>query len=579
MLPLDRSDPVFLDGALGITRLDLSPRSAIVRNQIFGVGLDGEGRGLGMTEGRPILGIDIGGTNLGAAVATPDGRVLASLRRPSQATDGPDAMIDRVVDMGRAAIAETGVALEDVAAIGISCGGPLDPPRGLVLNALNNPGWVDVPVVDRVQAALGRPTYLENDANAAALAEHRFGAGRGVRNLVYLTISTGLGGGAIVDGRLIHGEDGNAGELGHLVVRVNGRPCHCGSFGCIEAYCSGTSIAERAREALSAPGSTSRMHAAGGSVVRAEDVVLAARADDPLACALWAETTEVLGAGIVSMIHAFNPRLVLMGGGVAKAGNMLFEPIRRIVSEQAMPWLADRVAIEPAQLGDLSGVLGAVVVALDGVEAHGSGVSRHMAASSSRKTDPADDVDVWDEHQRVVSDSSALRPQVRLLAEKLFQALESGHKLITFGNGGSAAEAQHFAAELLGRFGATRRPLPAIALTSDPSTITAIANDFGYEDVFARQVEALAEAGDVAIGITTSGGSESVVRGLRAARARGAVAVAWTGANSGRAGEASDLVLAVPSTTTARIQEVHTLATHTICGIVDSWASEGRLIV
>ena len=529
-----------------------------------------------MTDGRRILGIDIGGTNLGAAVATADGRVLASLRRPSQAADGPDAMIARAVDMGRAAIAEASVTMADVEAIGISCGGPLDPARGVVHNALNNPGWIDIPVVDRVQSALGRPTYLENDANAAALAEHRFGAGRGVRNLVYLTISTGVGGGVIVDGRLIHGENGNAGELGHLVVRANGRPCHCGSVGCIEAYCSGTSIAERAREMLVAPGSTSSLHAAGGSDVRAEDVVLAARAGDPVARALWDETMDVLGAGIVSMIHAFNPRLVLLGGGVAKAGDMLFEPVRRIVSEQAMPWLADGVTIEAARLGDLAGVLGAVVVALDGREAQRGGGSQQGAGGRLGVVDPTDDGAVWDEHQRVVSDSSALRPQVRVVAERLFRALDAGHKLITFGNGGSAAEAQHFAAELLGRFSAPRRPLPAIALSSDPSTVTAIANDFGYEEVFARQMEALAETGDIAIGITTSGGSESVVRGLRAARARGAIAVAWTGADPGRAGEASDLVLAVPSVTTARIQEVHSLAMHAICGIVDSLASDHR---
>ena len=177
----------------------------------------------------------------------------------------------------------------------------------------------------------------------------------------------------------------------------------------------------------------------------------------------------------------------------------------------------------------------------------------------------------WHEHLRVAADSEALLPTIERLADRLCEALGRGGKLIVFGNGGSAADAQHFAGELLGRFRATRRPLPAIALTTDPSVVTCIANDFSYEDIFARQVAALAEPNDVVVGITTSGRSENVVRGLRAAAERGALTVAWTGADAGPAGEAAEIVLAVPSATTARIQEMHTLAMHTICVAIDDW--------
>lgn len=177
----------------------------------------------------------------------------------------------------------------------------------------------------------------------------------------------------------------------------------------------------------------------------------------------------------------------------------------------------------------------------------------------------------WDEHLRVVADARALLPTVTALAERIVDALAAGGAVIAFGNGGSAAEAQHLAGELLGRFRATRRPLPAMALSSDPSVVTCIANDFGYDDLFARQLEALAGPGDVAVGITTSGRSESVVRGLRVARARGALAVAWTGADPGPAGEEADIVLAAPSSTTARVQEVHTVAMHAICVAIDAW--------
>src|SRR5688572_28466770 len=179
----------------------------------------------------------------------------------------------------------------------------------------------------------------------------------------------------------------------------------------------------------------------------------------------------------------------------------------------------------------------------------------------------------WDEHLRVASDAATLLPVIADLADRLTDALARGGKLLVFGNGGSAADAQHFAGELLGRFRATRRPLPAIALSTDPSVVTCIANDISYDELFARQVAALAEPEDVVLGITTSGRSENVVRGQRAALERGAVVMAWTGQDPGSAGEAAELVLAVPSATTARIQEVHTLAMHTICVAIDAWVA------
>ena len=422
------------------------------------------------------------------------------------------------------------------------------------------------------ESKLGRPAYLANDGNAAVLAEHRFGAGRGVRNLVYLTISTGVGGGVIANDHLMVGENGNGGELGHICVRAGGRPCRCGSRGCIEAYCSGTSIAERAREALDAGGMAAGVLAGIEPPIRAEDVVAAARNGDPTARAVWEETVELLGLGIVSIVNAFNPRLILLGGGVAQAGAMLLDPIRRIVKERAMPWLSDVVEIAPAQLGDRVGLLGAVAAAVDRIDrthdAWGGGLSVSIAPDGAGIGELGHE---WEEHHQVVAAAASELSQVQALADALCNALGAGHKLLIFGNGGSAAEAQHFAGELLGRFRATRRPLPAIALSTDPSTLTGIANDFGYDEIFARQVEALAEPGDIVIGITTSGRSENIVRGLLAGRARGAMVVAWTGADPGLTSASADMLLSVPSTTTARIQETHTLMMHSICVAVDAW--------
>lgn len=314
----------------------------------------------------PIMGIDIGGTKLAVGLATEGGELLAEARRPSGAEDGPEAVIARILELARGVSNEAGIGLEGVERIGIGCGGPLDPWRGVIRNALNMPGWIDIPIVARIEEELGRPAFLDNDANAAALGEHRFGAGRGVDNLVYLTVSTGVGGGVILDGRLYQGENGNAAELGHISVDADGRACHCGSIGCIEAYCSGTSIAARAVEALAADEAPSVLRSVAAGTMTAQAVAEAARDGDRAAASIWDESVRLLGAGVVSIIHAFNPRLVILGGGVTRSGDQLFDPVRRVVDERTMPWLREAVEIVPAALGEMTGILGAVAVAIDG---------------------------------------------------------------------------------------------------------------------------------------------------------------------------------------------------------------------
>lgn len=302
----------------------------------------------------PILGIDIGGTKLAVGVATPDGRLLSDMRRPSDAADGPDAMIERVLDMSRAAVNDAGLTLDEVDAIGIGCGGPLDPWSGVILNALNNPGWVNVPLVARIEEGLGCPAHLDNDANAAALGEHRFGAGRGVAHMVYLTISTGVGGGVVIEGGLFRGAGGNGGELGHVTVDYDGRPCRgCGRRGCLEAYVSGTSIAERAGEA-------------GMGDVTAADVVAGARAGERLAGEVWAGTIEALACGITSIVNLFEPEVVVLGGGVVSgSGEQLLGPVRERVAADAFPPAARAARIVESVLGKHVGVVGAAVVAVE----------------------------------------------------------------------------------------------------------------------------------------------------------------------------------------------------------------------
>ena len=311
-----------------------------------------------------VLALDVGGTKLAAGVVTGAGDVLSLVIAPSRAEEGPEQMITRHLELGRRAVEEAGVTWPEVRAVGIACGGPLDPVEGIIQSPPNLPGWDDVPLVAVVREAFDRPTAVENDATAGALAEWWFGAGRarGVRHLVYLTISTGVGGGLILDGRLYRGAAGNAGELGHLTVEYEGRPCGCGRRGCLEAYASGTNIAARAREAL-ASGAASSL--AGRPAISAKDVAEAAAAGDELARRIWDETTAILGSAMANVLDVFNPDLIVLGGGVTRAGDALLVPVRRAGLAQAMAPASRSADIVLAGLGEHLGIVAAASVAFD----------------------------------------------------------------------------------------------------------------------------------------------------------------------------------------------------------------------
>jgi glucokinase len=299
----------------------------------------------------PVLGLDIGGTKLAVGVVDARGSVLSFLRAPT-ADRGPDETLAHLFDLGRRAVNEAGV---EVAAVGIGCGGPLDSEHGILIAPLHLPGWRDVPVTALASEAFGRPAFLENDATAAAAAEHRFGAGVGTRHMVYLTISTGVGGGGIVDGHLYRGAEGNGSEFGHVTVDWHGRTCRgCGRKGCLEAYVSGTSISERAAEA-------------GLPDLTASQVAERAAGGDAVAAAVWDETIEALACGLTSIVNLLEPELVVIGGGVSNTGEALLTPVRERVRAEAMTPAGRKVNIVRAAFGDQVGVVGAATIALERV--------------------------------------------------------------------------------------------------------------------------------------------------------------------------------------------------------------------
>ena len=327
-------------------------------------------------EGAPVLALDIGGTKLAAGVVDAAGTVHSFVAAPSEPERGPDDGLARLFELGRQAVAEaggeigstgmgsTGMGSTGIGAVGIGCGGPLDSERGVLLSPLHLPGWRDVPVVELARAAFDVPAALENDATAAAAGEHRFGAGAGTRHMVYLTVSTGVGGGVVADGRLYRGAMGNGGELGHVTVDCNGRVCRgCGRRGCLEAYASGTSIAERAVEALAASGAPSILRALERPT--AADVAAAARDGDALAAVVWDETVSALACGLTSIVNLFEPELVVLGGGVTRAGEQLIGPVRDAVRSDAVRPAGEPVGVVRSALGDHVGIVGAATIVYD----------------------------------------------------------------------------------------------------------------------------------------------------------------------------------------------------------------------
>jgi glucokinase len=306
-----------------------------------------------------VAGIDIGGTKIALALADEEGRIVEGARFPARTAErGPHAIIEEALAEIERMLGRTGARL---AAVGIGCGGPLDRRRGLILSPPNLPGWDEFPVVELVEERLGVPALLDNDANAAALGEHRHGAGRGYRHLVYITISTGIGGGVIVRGELVHGVYDGAGEVGHMTVLPGGPGCGCGGRGCLEALCSGTSIARRARERLAAGGASS-LASLGAGRVTAQAVAEAARAGDALASQLWDETIEYLAVGVGNVFNVLAPEAVVIGGGVSGAGEQLFGPLRERVRARARMLPPGLINILQASLGGDSALHGAVIL-------------------------------------------------------------------------------------------------------------------------------------------------------------------------------------------------------------------------
>ena len=313
------------------------------------------------------LGIDLGGTKILTAVVNDQGKILSRDHSVTPAKKGTEAVFQSILESAGRALNQAGIPAAGLSAIGIGAPGISNPETGILFTSPNLPGWHDVPIRDIIERELSTKAFLINDANAAAVGELHFGTGRGTRNFIYVTVSTGIGGGIIIDGKIYLGSNGMAGELGHMVIDDEGPTCNCGNRGCWETLASGTALAREAKLRIKEGAKTSILELAGGDVekVNAEAIHQAALAGDNLATELIAQTAYYLGVGLANLINIFNPEVIVIGGGLSNIGDMLLKPAIEEAGQKAFKQAYQAVRFTRAELGRDSGALGAAAFALD----------------------------------------------------------------------------------------------------------------------------------------------------------------------------------------------------------------------
>lgn len=316
-----------------------------------------------------IIGVDLGGTNIVSLLMSQDGKILARDTRRSLAKEGKERTISQIVTSVRDILREgerLKVFSESILGVGIGSPGPLNTKEGVIHFAPNLPGWIEVPLIQILRDELNLPIFLENDANAAALGEWWLGAGKNVDNLVLLTLGTGIGGGIIIEGEVLHGAWDTAAEIGHMIIHEGGLTCGCGKQGCLEAYASATGVVKRTLAAIEKGEKTLLINLVENRLedITCELIFKTAEKGDSLAKWIVEETARYLGIGIASIVNIINPEMVILSGGMTAAGDTLFKPVRKYAQAHALAAAIKEVKIVPAALGGNAGAIGAAATVL-----------------------------------------------------------------------------------------------------------------------------------------------------------------------------------------------------------------------
>lgn len=304
------------------------------------------------------VGVDLGGTKIYTAIANEFGEILDDIVVKTEAEKGYEQIVEKIKNSITEVIKN--VDKSKVKSIGLGSPGPIDIKNGMISEPANLP-FVNFPIVKELVDEFGIDTYLDNDANVATLAEYMFGAGKGTENMIYVTVSTGIGGGAILNGKIYRGSTSNALELGHITVDVSGRRCGCGNTGCVEAISSGTAIMKNAQDALKSRVNTSLRNYEN---VTSKEVFIEALKGDRVCKDILDNSLSYLGIAIANYANIFDPDAIVIGGGISGAGEIVFEAIEKEMKKRCLGPILNNCKVMPSSLKDKSGVLGAIALAI-----------------------------------------------------------------------------------------------------------------------------------------------------------------------------------------------------------------------
>lgn len=313
----------------------------------------------------PILGFDVGGTKIVVSLGTEDGHILGSERIDNH-DKTPDEILPKMVAAGKELMKSAGIKPKELRAAGIGAPGPMDIPNGLILCPPNMKTWKKVAIRDYIAEQFGVETFFDNDANANALAEWFFGAGKGAKNLIYLTQSTGIGGGVIVNGHMVYGKSFLAGELGHITLDINGPKCNCGMTGCYEAFCGGRAIAQRLQKELKSNPEHPIVKNAGGKIenIKVEALVKAVRDGNDYAKKFWDEVCLRNAQALGIFLNALNPEIIVLGTIAWAAEDIFMEPVKKHLKDYSWPETLAACKIVTSGLRNRIGEYSGICVAL-----------------------------------------------------------------------------------------------------------------------------------------------------------------------------------------------------------------------
>lgn len=525
------------------------------------------------------LGIDVGGTKCAVSVARVGGgiHILDKIKFPSEAHEGPDAMIERIIAAANLILTRNALAFYDFEAAGISCGGPLDSKNGRVMSPPNLPGWDNIPLTQMLERRFGIPCFLQNDANACALVEWKIGAGRGADNMIFLTMGTGMGAGIISGGRLITGACDLAGEAGHIRLTQEG-PEGYGKYGSFEGWCSGGGI-----EKMVKAYTDSRLSLGKEPAWRKDGHISAdarllneyACSGDPDALCLFECIGEKLGHALAILTDTLNPEKIVIGSIFQRAESFIRPSMEKALKAEALPLAYEHLSVLPAETGEELGDYAAIMTAVYALDIDPMQKTEEDNANVLLNFEK-----LFIKYPHLLSIREALMASYILIRD----AYASGGKLLVCGNGGSCADSEHIVGELMKGFYLKRRitddpssilshlqgALPAIALTGHPSLSTAFANDEDAAYTYAQQAYGYGRKGDVLLGISTSGNAENVRNAVLTSKAIGMKTIALTGGNGGVLKDIADVSIIVPGTCPADVQENHLPVYHALCAMLEA---------